>query len=720
MSPLSPSPSSAVQRRLFLLWRDPRTKRYFSVGQLVRRTEAPRYEFRYLPGYVAAHRHGLDPLLSFPDRDAVYESDQLFPFFENRLMRKSRPDFAAYVQSLDLDPATATDMEILGRSGGERATDSFRLLPEPEPVAEHPGHYQILFFATGMRRQGSGTWQHIVALTAGDRLALGDDGRLSHAGVPVGEVPAPLRALLPECVDDVVIEVVRRNRAAPRFMVLCRCRFQSTEVLHPLLTAAPDGLTPAQGPGAAPYPRLLDGQTVAPGLAMLIERLAEGNAPELPVLAQPVGGTLYGRRLADPGTALTVDPMDWALRLHGSDRATGAALVQGTEDHALQAHLDLADGSSVVDAQIGSRGMSAGWWCQLSRWWWQSSTAQVAPVRYWVGLLPDAELDWNCLNMAVSTLSQEALLGLHIEGTPTWTVLKLPSLSGGSERSALAIIIEARSQQGEPYGELYEASRCLTVATGIPAPRIFFGYDQHLQVCAAYAPGRVEESPSESGLPVRPLRQADAPNRRLSIWPVPFLHCLRETLQSKSLPGTYDAVMDALVYFCWALQEPCIPTKLALLAVVPRTLLRAASGVTLSDAEAFDPSQIATALERLAAQRRLRLPADALAALSLSHRIALYGEGGLRGAGLDVRSFWSSGQWGSSVETLRTLGATLLAGTIRYYGPVVGQVHPARAFSSAHEPWAELDAKAQGEKAKQTELASTSYVVGDFETQADW
>jgi hypothetical protein len=153
---------------------------------------------------------------------------------------------------------------------------------------------------------------------------------------------------------------------------------------------------------------------------------------------------------------------------------------------------------------------------------------------------------------------------------------------------------------------------------------------QHLRVCAAYVPGRREESPSESGLPVRPLPQPGAPNQRLFIWSVPFLRCLRETLHDKSLPGTYDAVMDALVYFCWALQEPCIPTKLALLAMVPRTLLRATSGVTLSDAEAFDPRQIGTALERLAAQRRLRLPADAVAALTLSHRLALYGEGGAR------------------------------------------------------------------------------------------
>ena len=92
----------------------------------------------------------------------------------------------------------------------------------------------------------------------------------------------------------------------------------------------------------------------------------------------------------------------------------------------------------------------------------------------------------------------------------------------------------------------------------------------------------------------------------------------------------------------------------------------------------------------------------------------------MRGAGLDVRSFWSSGQWDRNTETLRTLGATLLAGTIRYYGPVVGHLRPVRAFSSAHEPWAELDADAQREKAKQTELASTSYVVGDHQTPADW
>lgn len=714
MSATSTLQSSERPTRLFLLWNNLRTGRYVSIAQLIRRSQSPRYEFRYLPGFAEAHLQGLDPLLSFPDRERIYDSDELFPFFENRLMRRSRPDYAAYVQNLNLDPDTATDMEILGRSSGERATDSFALMSEPEPVPGSPEQYQVLFFVSGIARADRGAWQRVATLAAGDRLAQEEDGRLSYAGSVLGEVPRLVRDLLPDASKSAAIEVVRRNRSALRFTLLCRCTFQSEDPLRQLLHGPSEqGSTPQSGL-AAPFPRLWHGDPVAPLLASLIERLADGNTPELPALAAVVGGTLFGRELRGREISLSVDPVDQSLRLSGTDHDTGVRLLYDITGLPAEAHLDLADGSVVEDADIGARGSGATWWCQLLSWRWQSITAQRDPVRYWVGILPEADLDHNWLNLAVSTLHREALLGLHVEGSPSWTLLKLPGQGTSNARSPLAVIVQSDPQRQDPRTEAYEAVSCLAVATGVAAPRIFYGYDQHLRICAAFAPRWTEAPVLESALPVRPLRHAQVPQRVDQVWPTPFLHCLRRALHDRTLPSAYDALMHALVYFRWGQQERRTPVQLALLGVVARTLIHSAPGSASADATAATPSGVTTTLQRLIGQRRLHVPEGAIATLELSHRMALFGEEGVRGAGTDVRSFWSSGQWEKSTEALRMLLATLLASSIRYFGPVVGRLHSIRAYSVPHDPWLELDSDGQRQKAEQTTMADKRYVVGDF------
>ena len=47
------------------------------------------------------------------------------------------------MEGLGLDPVTSDEMAILGRSGGERATDSF--LPVPELRVSEPDRYELYF-----------------------------------------------------------------------------------------------------------------------------------------------------------------------------------------------------------------------------------------------------------------------------------------------------------------------------------------------------------------------------------------------------------------------------------------------------------------------------------------------------------------------------------------------------------------------------------------------
>jgi hypothetical protein len=50
-----------------------------------------RYQFAYLPEVKDLTE--FSPFLSFPALGTVYESDELFPFFENRVMGRNRPEF---------------------------------------------------------------------------------------------------------------------------------------------------------------------------------------------------------------------------------------------------------------------------------------------------------------------------------------------------------------------------------------------------------------------------------------------------------------------------------------------------------------------------------------------------------------------------------------------------------------------------------------------------
>lgn len=731
-----PSPSQEPilsptrERRLFVLWHDRREQRFFSIAQLVRRADSPRYEFRYLPGLGAARAQGLEPLLSFPDRDRVYASDHLFPFFENRLMRRSRPDYADYVQRLDLDPATAGDMDILGRSGGERATDAFLLVPEPEPAPGMPGTFCLLFFAAHVLRLRGAAWQHLSTLKAGDRLTWTADGALRHGELDVGRLPGHIQAL--PFLAGATIDVVRNNAQRPRQSLLCRLTFSTDHPAAPWL--APQPLSPAietsPGPTSEPRRPTQSSRSVSPLLAALIEHLAEGNRPQLPcllpvadgdpgqrLLPPPVSGSLLGRPLPAGDYRLRLDPERYTLRLQGSDREFGHSLRSEAADVNAEAFLDLADGSTILDARTGSLSRGSENWCDLPRWLWLAPSIRQRPVRYWVGVTADAELSPFWLNVDVATLFGQGLHGLHIEGEPTWTLLKLRSAGQTVEHSNVALIIEADPRSGAEDADvtagLYEATSCLGLVTGIREPCIFYGYDADQQICAAFV--RMESLPraaiTEPGLPVRPLSASK--NERERQWPVPFLSALREALRDRERPRfVREALFDAVIYYLWALEDSVVARELAQMGVAIRALLRTAPGVTRPLEDLIRPDQVTDALRRWASLHRLRLPDGAAESLELAHRMALFGEFALGTQGIDARGFWRFGHWESEQETLRTLFATLLAGAIRYYGPVVGRLGPIRSESEPHQPWLELDDSQKARREEQEALASAFYGVG--------
>ena len=134
-----------------------------------------------------------------PLGDVVYTSNNLFPFFENRVMSRGRSDRGEFLRSLDL-LETAEPTEVLARTEGRRATDTFELFSEP---TLSNGVAETCFFVRGVRHI-PGAHEAIDRLTVGDRLKVcpePDNERNRNAVLVLGEQEV---GYLPRYLTDLV------------------------------------------------------------------------------------------------------------------------------------------------------------------------------------------------------------------------------------------------------------------------------------------------------------------------------------------------------------------------------------------------------------------------------------------------------------------------------------------------------------------------------------
>lgn len=121
---------------------------WFPIGRLDGEPEGSWFRFAYTRGMLAAQaKTGFQPLAAFPRLDEVYESKELFPLFQNRLISPRRQDYAEYLNRLDLSPECAGPFEILGVSGGGKQTDNLEVFPELQ--ANRDGRFSRRFFLHG-------------------------------------------------------------------------------------------------------------------------------------------------------------------------------------------------------------------------------------------------------------------------------------------------------------------------------------------------------------------------------------------------------------------------------------------------------------------------------------------------------------------------------------------------------------------------------------------
>ncbi len=162
-----------IRRVLFVAWQDPVARRIFPVARLLDRQREPRWEFVYLRGARDAAQRGFEHFLGLDDLEAVHESIDLPPLFENRLMRVSRPDFPEYLRVLGLPENMRDEVPILARSEGRKATDTIEVYGPPA-FDNLTGRYRFMFFARGVRHV-QGAEQLIADLKHGDELTLEPD-----------------------------------------------------------------------------------------------------------------------------------------------------------------------------------------------------------------------------------------------------------------------------------------------------------------------------------------------------------------------------------------------------------------------------------------------------------------------------------------------------------------------------------------------------------------
>lgn len=214
----------------------------------------PHYEFGYLEGVRRALTLGFEPFLAFPHLHKRHRGPQLFPFFRDRIMPSTRPDYVDHVEALGLSVQTADVVDLLGRSEGRRLTDRLEtvLAAERDP---RTGRYVTRCLLRGVKHTPGGE-AAIAGLWAGTELRAELEPHnernprartLSHEGKVVGYVADYL-------LSD--LDALEAAGAAPRFVVE-RINPPPHSSRHRVLlrvdSAWPEGFEAFGGPVFAPY-----------------------------------------------------------------------------------------------------------------------------------------------------------------------------------------------------------------------------------------------------------------------------------------------------------------------------------------------------------------------------------------------------------------------------------------------------------------------------------
>jgi len=215
-----------------------------TVGKLSK--EGSYYEFRYTVG--AKKLEGVTPFPGLPDLEKVYQMEDIFPIFKNRLLSERRPEYKKWLSWGGFNADDNPDaIAVLSTLGSRRAADSLELFTGPLRLEDGSCCFQ--FFLHGVRHHV--TPEVLGQLGAGDKLIIRKEDQNPHDQLAVavdnqkeqclGYVPKfftqDVRYLSVRCPDEMEVRVKRANVDAPsHYQVLCELR-----------SGWPDGFTPCSG-----------------------------------------------------------------------------------------------------------------------------------------------------------------------------------------------------------------------------------------------------------------------------------------------------------------------------------------------------------------------------------------------------------------------------------------------------------------------------------------
>lgn len=127
---------------LYLIWKDPRSRRNYIVGKLSR---GDSYVFEYFGEYEEAKEVGWELLAAFPE-EKRYESPSLFAAFASRLPDPKRKDIDSILRKYGL--SSFDGYELLRRSTGRLPIDTYEFI---DPILPEEQVMEREFYVVGIR-----------------------------------------------------------------------------------------------------------------------------------------------------------------------------------------------------------------------------------------------------------------------------------------------------------------------------------------------------------------------------------------------------------------------------------------------------------------------------------------------------------------------------------------------------------------------------------------
>ncbi len=127
---------------LLLIWKDPETRRNYTVGKL---TRGDFFTFQYYGEAENAEEAGWKLLGAFPTYQE-YRSNTMFPVFSSRLPDKKRRDIQNILEKYGL--MEYDEFELLRRSGARLPIDTYEFI---DPISPDDKEVEREFYITGIR-----------------------------------------------------------------------------------------------------------------------------------------------------------------------------------------------------------------------------------------------------------------------------------------------------------------------------------------------------------------------------------------------------------------------------------------------------------------------------------------------------------------------------------------------------------------------------------------